>query len=57
MRAARRRVFVGLHTKFGANSFCRFADVADLEAIVTDAHLGAGEAHRYSVLGPQVIRV
>ncbi|MEV4655981.1 DeoR/GlpR family DNA-binding transcription regulator [Micromonospora sp. NPDC049301] len=57
MRAARRRVFVGLHTKFGASSFCRFADVADLDTIVTDAHLGAAEAHRYSALGPQVIRV
>ncbi|WP_410812118.1 DeoR/GlpR family DNA-binding transcription regulator [Micromonospora sp. 067-2] len=57
MQAARRSVFVGLHTKFGASSFCRFADIADLETIVTDAHLGTAEAHRYSVLGPQVIRV
>ncbi|WP_419992444.1 DeoR/GlpR family DNA-binding transcription regulator [Streptomyces boninensis] len=57
MRVARRRVFAGIHTKFGAVSFCRFADVADFEAIVTDTGLSAAEAHRYSLLGPQVIRV
>lgn len=53
---ARRKVFVGLHTKFGVASFCRFAEVSDFEALVTDTGLSAGEAHRYSVLGPQVIR-
>lgn len=57
VRSARRRVFTGIHTKFGAVSFCRFADVADLEAIVTDAGLPSAEAQRYSLLGPQVIRV
>lgn len=56
LRAARRRIFVGVHTKFGVNSFCRFAEVADFEAIVTDTGLSATEAHRYSLLGPQVIR-
>jgi DeoR/GlpR family transcriptional regulator of sugar metabolism len=57
MRAARRRVFAGVHTKFGVSSFCRFADVADFHAIVTDAALPASEAHRYGALGPQVIRI
>jgi DeoR/GlpR family transcriptional regulator of sugar metabolism len=57
VRSARRRVFVGVHTKFGVNSFCRFADIADFETIVTDSALPASEAHRYSMLGPQVIRV
>ena len=50
-------MFAGVHTKFGAVSFCRFADVADFEAIVTDTGLPSAEAHRYSLLGPQVIRV
>ena len=45
------------HTKFGAVSFCRFADVTEFEAIVTDGGLPASEAHRYSLLGPEVIRV
>jgi len=53
---ARRRVFVGLHTKFGVASFCRFADVTDFEALVTDTGLSPSEARRYSVLGPQVVR-
>ncbi|MET8474816.1 DeoR/GlpR family DNA-binding transcription regulator [Streptomyces sp. NPDC006422] len=57
IRAARRTVFAGVHTKFGAVSFCRFAPVGALEAIVTSTQLPAPEAHRYSLMGPQVIRV
>ncbi|NUK35755.1 DeoR/GlpR transcriptional regulator [Streptomyces lunaelactis] len=57
VRAARRRVFVGVHSKFGAVSFCHFADVRDVEAIVTDTGLPVAEAQRYTLLGPQVIRV
>jgi len=56
MACARRKVFVGLHTKFGVATFCRFAAVADFEVLVTDTTLSATEAHRYSVLGPKVIR-
>lgn len=56
MEVSRRRVFVGHHSKFGANSFSRFAGVADFEAIVTDTGLSSAEAHRYSLLGPQVHR-
>lgn len=54
---SRRRMFVGVHTKFGAASFCRFSEIADFELLVTDSGLPAHEAHRYAVLGPQVIRV
>lgn len=57
IRASRRTVFAGVHTKFGAVSFCRFADVSTLEAIVTSTLLPTSEAHRYSLQGPQVIRV
>lgn len=57
VRSARRRVFAGIHTKFGAVSFARFAEVREFEAIVTDSALPSAEAHRYSLLGPQVIRV
>jgi DeoR family transcriptional regulator, fructose operon transcriptional repressor len=57
VRSSRRRVFLGFHSKFGANSFCRFAGIADFETIVTDTGLSAAEAHRYSLLGPQVLRV
>ena len=54
--SARRRIFVGVHTKFGVSSFCRFADLPDFEALVTDTGVSAADAHRYSVLGPHVIR-
>ncbi|MCT2593455.1 DeoR/GlpR family DNA-binding transcription regulator [Streptomyces sp. N2-109] len=57
MQASRRRVFTGMHTKFAAVSFCRFAEVGEFEAIVTTTGLPAAEAHRYSLQGPQVIRV
>ncbi len=50
--SARRRIFVGVHTKFGVSSFCRFADLPDFEALVTDTGVSAADAHRYSVLGP-----
>jgi DeoR/GlpR family transcriptional regulator of sugar metabolism len=56
IKVSRRRIFIGVHAKFGLSSFCRFADVEDFEAIVTDTALPASEAHRYSLLGPQVIR-
>jgi DeoR family fructose operon transcriptional repressor len=54
--SARRRIFVGIHTKFGVSSFCRFADLPDFEALITDTGVSAAEAHRYSVMGPHVIR-
>ncbi|GAB2586553.1 DeoR/GlpR family DNA-binding transcription regulator [Streptomyces capparidis] len=57
MRVSRRKVFAGVHTKFGAASFCRFAGVGDVGTIVTDTGLPLSEAHRYSLLGPQVLRV
>jgi DeoR family fructose operon transcriptional repressor len=53
---SRRRVLVGVHTKFGASSFCRFATVPDFEAIVTGHQLSARDAKRYEALGPRVIR-
>jgi len=56
MQRSRRKVFVGLHNKFGVSSFCRFADVSEFEVLVTDTGLSAADAHRYSALGPQVIR-
>jgi DeoR/GlpR family transcriptional regulator of sugar metabolism len=57
VRASRRRVFAGVHTKFGVSSFCRFAEIGDFETVITDVGLPATEAHRLSLLGPQVIRV
>ncbi len=57
MDVSRRKIFVGIHTKFGISSFCRFADISDFESLITDITLSASEAHRYTALGPQVLRV
>lgn len=54
---SRRRLFVGVHTKFGIASFCRFAAIGDFEALITDTALSTHEAQRYAALGPQVVRV
>lgn len=57
IRAARRLVFTGVHTKFGTSSFCRFGEVAAFETIVTGTGLPLREAHRYQLMGPRVVRV
>ena len=57
VQVSRRRVFVGMHLKFGVSSFCRFAEIKDFHTLVTDTGLSSHEAHRYSALGPHVIRV
>lgn len=54
--AARRRVLLCDHTKFGLDSFCRFAHVRDLEAVVSDAGLDEATAARYENLGVTVVR-
>lgn len=55
--SSRRRMFVGVHTKFGIASFCRFASIGDFEMLITDTSLSSHEAQRYAALGPQVVRV
>jgi len=57
MQQARRTVFVGVHTKFGIDSFARFADVADFDVLITDDGLPASKAHQYAAVGPKVLRV
>ncbi|WP_438295937.1 DeoR/GlpR family DNA-binding transcription regulator [Streptomyces sp. HUAS TT7] len=57
LEVSRRHVFMGHHGKFGASSFCRFAEVSDFETIITDTGLSIAEARRYTLLGPQVVRV
>lgn len=56
LQQARRKIFVGVHTKFGVDSFARFADVADFDVLITDRGLPAGEARRYADMGPRVVR-
>lgn len=51
-----RRVLLAADSKFGITNFCRFADVADFETIVTGTELSEAAARRYEALGPQVVR-
>lgn len=57
VRVSRRRVFSGVSSKFAVSSFCRFAEVADLDVIISDRKLSPSEADRYASLGPAVVRV
>jgi DeoR family fructose operon transcriptional repressor len=54
--AAARSVLVADRTKFGVDSFCRFARVRDLDTIVTDAGLDPGEVAAYAAAGVQVVQ-
>ncbi len=53
---SRRKIFIGVHTKFGQDSFSKFADVSDFQALVTDRGLTSHQAGRYAELGPRVVR-
>jgi DeoR family transcriptional regulator, fructose operon transcriptional repressor len=57
VRVSRRRVFAGVSAKFAVSSFCHFADVADLDVVITDRGLSPSKAERYASLGPIVLRV
>ncbi|MCF4006235.1 DeoR/GlpR family DNA-binding transcription regulator [Corynebacterium uropygiale] len=45
---ARRRVFIGDHSKFDARSFVRFAHISSFHRIITGAELRESTARRYS---------
>jgi len=57
VRVSRRRVFVGDSTKFGTDSFVRFAQVSDFERIVTDSALPVDQAAELHARGVEVTRV
>ncbi len=57
VRRSRRSILIAAHSKFGIDSFCRFAEVADFEAIVTGTELSSEDAQQYHALGPAVVRV
>lgn len=57
IKHSRRRILFGAHTKFGASSLCRFAELADFEVVITGVELPSTEARRYAALGTPVLRV
>ncbi|WP_100448513.1 DeoR/GlpR family DNA-binding transcription regulator [Glycomyces xiaoerkulensis] len=56
LAASLRRVLIADHTKFGVDSFCRFANVEDFEVLVTDSGLSAEAAAPYLATGARLIR-
>jgi DeoR/GlpR family transcriptional regulator of sugar metabolism len=56
VRNSRRRIFVGDSTKFGTDSFARFAAVSDFERIVTDAALPVDYAAELHSRGVELTR-
>lgn len=54
--AARRTVVLADHTKFGADHFASFADLANVDTIVTDAGLDPELAADVEAAGPRVVR-
>lgn len=56
VEAARRRVLVSDHSKFGRDSFCRFARLDELDTIITDRGLEEETVADFEAAGPTVVR-
>jgi len=55
IRAARRRILVADHATFRTSNLCRYADVQDFHAVITDSGLPTGIAARYQAAGIELI--
>lgn len=56
MTAARRTVVLADHTKFQADTFARFGDLADVDVLISDSALDPGIAAEVESAGPRVVR-
>lgn len=57
IRSARRCVLLADHTKIGSDHLARFADLEDLDVIITDSGIDPEEADQLRVRGPRVLVV
>ncbi|MFT7837830.1 DeoR/GlpR family DNA-binding transcription regulator [Saccharothrix sp. BKS2] len=55
--AARRCVLLADHTKIGNDHFARFADLADIETLITDSGIDSAVAEELGAAGPRVLIV
>ncbi len=53
--SARRAVVLADASKVGVDHFCRFADLADIDTVVTDSSLDAETVSEIDAAGPEVI--
>lgn len=56
LAAARRKVVLADHTKFGTDHFASFGSLEDVDVIITDSGLDDEEAERIEAVGPMVVR-
>ncbi len=56
VRSARRCVLLADHTKFGSVHFAHFADLAEVDAVITDTDVPSTVAAEVEAAGPQVVR-
>ena len=54
--AARRSVVLADHTKYGSDHFAHFADLAQVDTIVTDSELPNDAVLELEAAGPKVVR-
>lgn len=57
IKAARRTVVLADHTKFGADALMRFADLRDVDVLITDTGLDTDLVGELEGAGPRVVRV
>jgi DeoR family transcriptional regulator, fructose operon transcriptional repressor len=57
VRSARRTVLLADHTKVGNDHLARFADLDDVDVIITDSGVEADDAERLRARGPRVVIV
>jgi DeoR family fructose operon transcriptional repressor len=55
IQSARRSVVLADHTKFGADHFARFADLTDVDTVISDTGLDAGVVAEIEAAGPRVV--
>jgi DeoR family transcriptional regulator, fructose operon transcriptional repressor len=55
--AGKRRILAVTASKIGRASFCHFADVSELDAIITDSRIDDEQAAQLSAAGPELIIV
>ncbi|MGH3493209.1 MAG: DeoR/GlpR family DNA-binding transcription regulator [Sciscionella sp.] len=54
--AARHRVVVTDHSKIGRDAFCRFAELSEIDLVITDSEVEDDLADELEALGPRVVR-
>ena len=54
--AARRKVVLADHTKFGTDNFAQFAALEDIDVIISDSGLDDEDVEQIEAAGPIVVR-